>query len=434
MRDAEAVRLFCERSSAVRPDFVLDESVVDDVARICRTLDGLPLAIELAAARTNVLSVASILVRLGDRFALLRKVGRAAEVRQRSLRGAIEWSYELLDNDQRLFFDRLGVFAGRFTLDAAGAVAAHELGTDLLEPLSAVVDRSLVVADSDDSYRMLDSLRAYAAVRLNLNPAEWNATHARLAARLIDHCEVADARLRGARQAATLEPPRHLGLIGHGPLEVEWSLANVLPNRPIIRTSATLSHTRPRAPSFDAWDTVDQSSPNPAQKALPSARRRTTRTSSSRSAASRAASSSLRNASVIVLNSSGRPSTKWRTAPSSSTGMASPIRHVSLVVSTTARRDVDPGRAEPVAEVRHAPRAVRYSRHRRHGGTRRRHRRSRAVDTPQLRRPNGDARHPGRRGCDDCVEGYGRPHADVRATCRGGMRGDGGRAGGRMFV
>jgi predicted ATPase/DNA-binding SARP family transcriptional activator len=204
MCDTEAVRLFCERSRAVRPDFVLDETVVGDVARICRTLDGLPLAIELAAARTNVLSVAGILERLSDRFALLSKVGRAAEVRQRSLRGAIEWSHDLLDDDQRRFFDRLGVFAGRFTLDAAEAVAAHELGTEPLELLSAVVDRSLVVADSDDSYRMLDSLRAYAADRLHLNPTEWNAAHARLAAWLVDHCEAADARLRGARQVAIL--------------------------------------------------------------------------------------------------------------------------------------------------------------------------------------------------------------------------------------
>ncbi|HYZ97652.1 MAG TPA: BTAD domain-containing putative transcriptional regulator, partial [Acidimicrobiales bacterium] len=200
MRDAEAVRLFSERSRAVRPDFTADESVVGDVADICRTLDGLPLAIELAAARTNVLSVASILERLGDRFALLSKVGRAAEVRQRSLRGAIEWSYELLDDDQRVFFDRLGVFAGRFTLDAAGAVAAHELGTDPLDLVSAVVDRSLVVADGDDSYRMLDSLRAYAAERLRVDPADWHATHARLATWLVDYCEAVAPRLRGVGQ------------------------------------------------------------------------------------------------------------------------------------------------------------------------------------------------------------------------------------------
>jgi predicted ATPase/DNA-binding SARP family transcriptional activator len=204
LRQSEAVRLFCERSRAVRPDVVLDESVLGDVARICQTLDGLPLAIELAAARTNVLSVAGILERLGDRFALLRKVGRAAEVRQQSLRGAIDWSHDLLDDDQRRFFDRLGVFAGRFTLDAATAVAAHGLGTDPLELLSAVVDRSLVVADRDDSYRMLDSLRTYAVECLHLQPAEWNPTHARLAAWLTDYCEAVAPRLCDGGQESAM--------------------------------------------------------------------------------------------------------------------------------------------------------------------------------------------------------------------------------------
>ncbi len=204
MRESEAVRLFCERSRAVRPDAVLDESVLGDVARICRTLDGLPLAIELAAARTNVLSVAGILERLGDRFALLRKVGRAAEVRQRSLRGAIDWSHDLLEDDQRRYFDRLGVFAGRFTLDAATAVAAQGLGTDPLELLSAVVDRSLLVADRDESYRMLDSLRTYAIDRLHLDPLEWDATNARLAAWLTDYCEAVAPRLRDAGQQSAI--------------------------------------------------------------------------------------------------------------------------------------------------------------------------------------------------------------------------------------
>ena len=107
--------------------------------------------------------------------------------------------------------------------------------------------------------------------------------------------------------------------------EIEWSLAKVLPNVPIIRTSATVSHTRPRAASSPACDTVDQSSPNPAQKALPSARTSTTRTSLSASAASSAAPSSSRSSTVIVLNSSGRHSTRWRTAPSSSMRIAVPM-------------------------------------------------------------------------------------------------------------
>ena len=123
-------------------------------------LDGLPLAIELAAARTKVLSPAAILARLDDRFALLHKIGTAADVRQQSLRAAIQWSYDLLDEDHQRFFDRLGVFAGRFSLDAAARVAGDGLGSDPLELLTTVVDRSFVVLDGEDSYRLLDSLRA----------------------------------------------------------------------------------------------------------------------------------------------------------------------------------------------------------------------------------------------------------------------------------
>ena len=114
---------------------------------------------KFAAARIKVLSPAAILARLDDRFALLHKIGPAADVRQQSLRATIQWSYDLLDDDHREFFDRLGVFAGRFSLDAAARVAGVGLGSDALELLTTVVDRSLVVLDREDSYRLLDSLR-----------------------------------------------------------------------------------------------------------------------------------------------------------------------------------------------------------------------------------------------------------------------------------
>ena len=128
--DAEAVRLFDERSRAVRPDFRLDASNAAVVGQICAILDGLPLAIELAAARMQVLSAAAILERLDDRFAVLSRVGRAADVRQQSLRATIEWSYDLLGPEQRIFFERLGVFASRFSLDAAAEVGAHDVAGD----------------------------------------------------------------------------------------------------------------------------------------------------------------------------------------------------------------------------------------------------------------------------------------------------------------
>ena len=159
------------------------------MAAICRILDGLPLAIELAAARITALFPSALLSRLDDRFALLRKVGRAADVRQQSLDAAIRSSYDLLDEDQRRFFERLGVFAGRFRLAAADPVAADGLGLETLELLSAMVDRSLVVVDGEDSYRMLESLRAFVLDRLEVPPGELDPSRTRLAIWLAEFCE-----------------------------------------------------------------------------------------------------------------------------------------------------------------------------------------------------------------------------------------------------
>ena len=147
VRDSAAVTLFVERARATRHDFELDGSNASAVAAICRSLDGLPLAIELAAARTTVLSPLAILERLDDRFAVLRRPGRAGERRQQSLRATIAWSIDLLDEEQRTFFRRSSVFAGRFTLPAASVVAGHGLGRDPLDLLTAMVERSLVVAE-----------------------------------------------------------------------------------------------------------------------------------------------------------------------------------------------------------------------------------------------------------------------------------------------
>jgi predicted ATPase len=154
-----AVRLFVDRARAVRADFALTDDNAADIAAICRTLDGLPLAISLAAARTNLLSPAGILARLDDRFALLSRGGRDAERRQRSLRAAVEWSYDLLGPDEQRLFRRLGAFPSSFDLAAAAAVAGED---DVFEALGDLVDRSLVVA-RDDRFVLLDTLRAFAA-------------------------------------------------------------------------------------------------------------------------------------------------------------------------------------------------------------------------------------------------------------------------------
>jgi predicted ATPase/DNA-binding SARP family transcriptional activator len=161
-----AVRLFADRARAVRPDFALTDDNAADVAGICRVLDGLPLAITLAAARVNVLSPKGIVERLDDRFTLLSRGGRDAEARQRSLRSAIEWSYELLDPAARQLFCRLGVFTGSFDLEAAIAVTGDGLDGDVFEQLGDLVDRSLVVATADDRFVLLDTLRAFAVDEL----------------------------------------------------------------------------------------------------------------------------------------------------------------------------------------------------------------------------------------------------------------------------
>ena len=121
----EAVRLFVERAGAVSPGFRLDESNAAAVARICHRLDGLPLALELAAARTDALAADALAERLDDRFRLLRAGSRAAPTRQQTLEAALDWSYELLADVERVLLRRLAVFSGGFTLEAAEEVCAE---------------------------------------------------------------------------------------------------------------------------------------------------------------------------------------------------------------------------------------------------------------------------------------------------------------------
>jgi tetratricopeptide (TPR) repeat protein len=190
-----AVRLFVDRAHAVRPDFALSDDNAAEVARICRVLDGLPLAISLAAARVNVLSPRGIVERLDDRFKLLSRGGRDAEARQRSLRSAIEWSYELLAPSEQRLLCRLGAFSGSFDLDAATAVAGAGLDEsedgyddafdgEVFDQLGDLVDRSLVVARADDRFVLLDTLRAFAVDELErtASAAEIDALRARHAA------------------------------------------------------------------------------------------------------------------------------------------------------------------------------------------------------------------------------------------------------------
>ncbi len=123
---SEAVQLFTERARAVQPGFVLDEGNAEAVAEICRRLDGIPLAVELAAARVTIMSPSDIASRLDQRFQLLTGGRRTAAGRHQTLRAAIEWSYEMLEPQERALFERLGVFPGSFDADAVAGVAAGQ--------------------------------------------------------------------------------------------------------------------------------------------------------------------------------------------------------------------------------------------------------------------------------------------------------------------
>ena len=151
---AEAIALFQERAG--------QKDDPDTVAQICQRLDGIPLAIELAAARTRVLSVAQIAARLDDRFRLLTDGSRSALPRHRTLKAAVDWGYQLLTDEEQALLRRLSVFAGGCTLEAAEAVA----GRDVLDPLANLVDKSLVVFSQGSRYRLLETVRQYATERL----------------------------------------------------------------------------------------------------------------------------------------------------------------------------------------------------------------------------------------------------------------------------
>jgi predicted ATPase/DNA-binding CsgD family transcriptional regulator len=167
----EAVRLFADRAAASHPGFAVDAGNAAAVAAICRSLDGVPLAIELAAARVRVLSPEQIRARLDDRFGLLTAGDRSAPPRQQTLRAAIEWSYELLEPAERMLFRRLSVFSG-WSLEMAEQVCADDdlPARDVLDLIAALMDKSLVVREpavlGQARYRMLDTIREYAAMLL----------------------------------------------------------------------------------------------------------------------------------------------------------------------------------------------------------------------------------------------------------------------------
>jgi predicted ATPase len=252
----EAVRLFIDRARVVEPGFGLTDENVIGVIQICRRLDGMPLAIELAAARVSALEVGEIALRLDDRFRLLTGGSRTARPRQQTLQATVDWSYGLLSEPERVLFRRLAVFVGRWTLAAAEVIAAGAgvEERDVLDLTSRLVDKSLVIvekgADGSRRYRLLETLRQYGVERLGQS-GELEAVQSRHAAyygalaeqagtkwygpeqeRWLDQLEADRANLRAALQwlqrIGDIEAASKLGIalgrfwIIRGPLTEGW--------------------------------------------------------------------------------------------------------------------------------------------------------------------------------------------------------------------
>ena len=207
---SEAVRLFVERARLVAPTFALTAENAAAVAELCRRLDGLPLAIELAAARVRLLRVEQIVARLNDRFRLLTGGSRTVQPRQQTLRAALDWSHELLSKPEQTLLRRLSVFAGGFTLEAVeGICAGPELdAAQALDLLAQLVDKSMVLVETADSgaavarYRLLESIREYCHERARAaGEAVW---------------------LRGRHQAWFLALAEEAQRRGGGPEQVAW--------------------------------------------------------------------------------------------------------------------------------------------------------------------------------------------------------------------
>src|SRR6516162_3566572 len=237
LRRYASVSLFTERAHAAALDFELTSGNAAAVAEICRRLDGLPLAIELAAARVRLLPPPALLSRLDQRFSLLTGGARDLPERQQTLRNTLDWSFELLTAGEKALLARLGVFAGSFSLAAAEAVGAGspqegqaERAGPVMDTLGALVDSSLVrpqAGGGEPRFSLLETIREYALDRLR-EGGDWGTVHDRHAAYFLALAEPADADLAGAGQLAWLDrlEAEHDNLFAamswladHGPLE-----------------------------------------------------------------------------------------------------------------------------------------------------------------------------------------------------------------------
>ena len=241
----EAVRLFIERAQAAKADFSMTTENAPAVVEICARLDGLPLAIELAAARVRLLSPQAMLPRLSNRLKLLIGGGRDLPARHQTLRGAIEWSYSLLDAGEQTLLRRLAVFAGGCTMEAAEAVGTvdGDLTIDMLEALASLADKSLVQqqegVDGEPRFSMLETIREYALEQLarSEDAAVLSKQHA---AYYLHLAEVAEPELKGQQVGLWL---RRLEA-EHGNLRaaLDWSLGHGAPEETALRFATALAN------------------------------------------------------------------------------------------------------------------------------------------------------------------------------------------------
>ncbi len=219
IKEAEAVQLFVDRATSILPTFVLDENNAQAVAHICSRLDGIPLAIELAAARARLFSPSEMVTRLDDTFRLLSGGSQVAPPRQQTLLATMDWSYELLSKREKILLHRLAIFAGGWTLDAAENVTADndERGTtgprnpsleeaDVLENLARLIDKSLVVVDSQSGiarYRLLETIQEYVTSKL-VAAGEVDQLQERYFNYYLEFAAKASSQLNGPEQVVAL--------------------------------------------------------------------------------------------------------------------------------------------------------------------------------------------------------------------------------------
>jgi non-specific serine/threonine protein kinase len=237
----EALRLFVERAVAVQPSFTISAQNAQDLCELCRRLDGMPLAIELAAARIGVFSLKDINEHLQERFRLLRSRSRTTLLRQQTLRATVDWSYDLLSNSERVLLRRLSVFRGKWSLKAAEDVCAGEdiQEPDVMELLGQLVEKSLVPSEErarSRSYRLLETVLKYAEEKLQQS-GEVETIRKRHCDWALNLAEHARGKLEGPEQALWLD---ELELrIEDLRSALEWAMQN--DRRAVLRLAAALN-------------------------------------------------------------------------------------------------------------------------------------------------------------------------------------------------